>query len=91
MSDQIIFGEMPRDWKPAEIVPHPAWTRRVADGVLREIGDLASPSWRRKCLTDAVRAHRKQLAQIGVAPARIKAEIDALEMQLFPKPLRRRA
>ena len=90
MVEFVVLDDPPKRG-PAQIIPHPAWTRRVADGVLREIGDLASPSWRRKRLTDAVRAHRKRLEQIGVAESRIESEIAALEQKLFPKPMRRRA
>jgi hypothetical protein len=89
--DEIVIPALPDPSRSAEVVPHPTWTRRVADDVLRDMHDQSSPSWRRKQLTDAVRAHRKQLERIGVARHRIDAEVAALEAWLFPRPLRRRA
>lgn len=92
MSD-VEFVILDRNRPPAEVIPHPAWSRRIAEDVLRDIDDLASPSWRRKCLTDAVRAYRGRLEQLGVKPERIAVETAALELIFFgaPSPLRRRA
>jgi hypothetical protein len=88
--NEIVIPALPDPSRSAEIVPHPAWSRRIADDVQRQLYG-ASPSWQRKVIKDAITGHRKRLEQIGVAENRIDAEISALESSLFPVQARRRA
>jgi hypothetical protein len=89
MNEIVIFA-LPDPSRSAEIVPHPAWCRRVVDDVQRQLYG-ANPSWQRKVIKDTITGHRKRLEQLGVAEHRIDAEIAALESSLSPKPMRRRA
>jgi hypothetical protein len=88
--NEIVIPSLPDPSRSAEIVPHPAWSRRVVDDVQRQLYG-ASPSWQRKVIKDTIAGHRNQLEQIGVAEHRIDAEVAALESALFPKSMRRRA
>ena len=91
MVEFVVLDDPPKRG-PAQMIPHPAlelvaspMASCARSAILR-----ARPGAAER-LTDAVRAHRKRLEQIGVAEFRIEFEIAALEQKLFPKPMRRRA
>jgi hypothetical protein len=69
--------------RSAEIIPHPMMRVGFAQERLRHVADIQSSFGRRRLLGDAVRQHRKRLEEVGVAPARIEAEIDELEAALL--------
>jgi hypothetical protein len=72
---------------PAEVIPHPAWGRRIADDVQHQ---LYGATQRRKITKDAITKHRKQLEQLGVAKHHIERDVAALEQQLFNNSRKRR-
>jgi hypothetical protein len=89
---EFVVLDNPPKHGPAEIIPHPAFRRRIADEAIAQVN--AKPIDRfgaTMIFKRAINEYRRRLHQIGVAGHRIDAEVAALEQQLFPHPMRRRA
>jgi hypothetical protein len=89
--DLVIIIEEPKR-APAEVIPHPAFVRRVAQEAIAKV--TATPIDRfgaTMIFKRAINDYRQRLELIGVAKHRIGAEVAALEQHLFPQPKRRRA
>jgi hypothetical protein len=76
------------DKAPAEIIPFPIGRTPLIRQAIRESKKYGDPEF---YFRRVVKEHRQRLEQLGVAPDRIDAEAAALESQLFPRPIRRRA
>jgi hypothetical protein len=78
--------------KPAEVIPHPAFGRRLAEEAIAKATEKPIDRFGAEMIYKrAINEYHRRLESIGVAEHRIDAELAALESRLLPKPIRRRA